>query len=77
MSLTGLLGDAGGFRKDIPFFVFGALFNHFKGGGYYIAGGPQEITRAIISTIESTGGRCFASLSFILCVDFQDYGKMW
>ena len=57
------LGDSGKYRCSNSFAMFSTLFYHYQAaGGYYIEGGPSEVTRAIMPTIEKAGGRCLANM---------------
>lgn len=55
--LTGQFGDYGPTPKNINFFIHASIVNHYLEGGYFPKGGPGEITKNIIPTIEKYGGR--------------------
>ena len=62
------IGNLGGFTNNGSFAVFCAMFEHYREGGNYMVGGPQQITRAIMPVIEKSGGRCLAKLSYLVCL---------
>eukprot|EP01083_Nonionella_stella_P001810 5188_1 len=62
MSIFGLVGDMGGKLKDNAMMIIFGAFSHYQYGGYFINGGPSEITRSIIPVIEASGGRCLANV---------------
>jgi all-trans-retinol 13,14-reductase len=55
--LTGQFGDYGPTPKKANFFIHASIVNHYLEGGYFPKGGPGSITKNIIPTIESNGGR--------------------
>eukprot|EP00735_Rhodelphis_limneticus_P004105 TRINITY_DN1565_c0_g1::TRINITY_DN1565_c0_g1_i1::g.28112::m.28112 TRINITY_DN1565_c0_g1::TRINITY_DN1565_c0_g1_i1::g.28112 ORF type:complete len:622 (+),score=202.41,sp/Q5BLE8/RETST_DANRE/38.16/1e-113,NAD_binding_8/PF13450.1/5.1e-12,DAO/PF01266.19/2e-05,DAO/PF01266.19/0.012,FAD_binding_2/PF00890.19/9e-07,Amino_oxidase/PF01593.19/0.00027,Amino_oxidase/PF01593.19/6.1e+02,Thi4/PF01946.12/0.00032,HI0933_like/PF03486.9/0.0063,HI0933_like/PF03486.9/1.7e+03,HI0933_like/PF03486.9/9.8e+02,FAD_binding_3/PF01 len=57
--LSGQFGDYGLLPPKSSFYVHSGLVTHYFYGGYYPAGGTQEITRCIIPMIEAAGGRVF------------------
>ena len=50
----------GGMAQNAMVIIYG-LFGHYRGGGYFINGGPQRITRSMMPVIEAAGGRCLAN----------------
>ena len=55
--LCGQFGDYGITPKKSNFFLHASIANHYLNGGYFPKGGPSEITKNIIPTIEEHGGR--------------------
>lgn len=55
--LGGQFGDYGPTPKKANFFIHASIVNHYLEGGYFPKGGPSEIIKNIIPTIENTGGR--------------------
>jgi len=55
--LCGQFGDYGITPKKSNFFLHASIVNHYLNGGYFPKGGPSEITKHIIPTIEEHGGR--------------------
>jgi all-trans-retinol 13,14-reductase len=55
--LGGQFGDYGPTPKKANFFIHASIVNHYLEGGYFPKGGPSEIIKNIIPTIESVGGR--------------------
>lgn len=54
--LLGQFGDYGSNPKENSFFLHASIVNHYLEGGYYPKGGPVEIAKRIIPTIEESGG---------------------
>ena len=54
--LTYNWGDYGTLPSSSPFFVQSVHMDHWNEGGFYPTGGPSEIAKAIIPTIEAAGG---------------------
>lgn len=54
--LCGQFGDYGPTPKKASFFIHASIVNHYLEGGYYPAGGPSQIVKKIITTIEKAGG---------------------
>lgn len=54
--LTGQFGDYGTTPKESSFYMHASVVNHYLEGGYYPRGGPVEIAKRIIPTIEKSGG---------------------
>jgi len=50
-------GDYGPTPKKANFFIHASIVNHYLEGGYFPKGGPSEIIKNIIPTIENAGGR--------------------
>lgn len=61
-------GNYGLAPERSSFLIQAGITAHYLGGAYYPVGGPQEISRAIIPTIEAAGGRVLvrAAVSQIL-----------
>ena len=55
--LLGQFGDYGMIPEEASFFIHAGVVAHYLDGGYYPIGGPQVISKALIPTIHSTGGR--------------------
>ena len=55
--LGGQFGDYGPTPKKANFFIHASIVNHYLEGGYFPKGGPSEIIKNIIPTIENAGGR--------------------
>jgi len=55
--LGGQFGDYGPTPKKANFFIHASIVNHYLEGGYFPKGGPSEIIKNIIPTIEGVGGR--------------------
>ena len=55
--LGGQFGDYGPTPKKANFFIHANIVNHYLEGGYFPKGGPSEIIKSIIPTIEGVGGR--------------------
>ncbi|ETO21406.1 hypothetical protein RFI_15799 [Reticulomyxa filosa] len=60
MNLSAIIGDVGGIRRNVAFSMMTGVNQHYDGGGFYPKGGPNNITCALIPTIEKSGGCCFA-----------------
>jgi all-trans-retinol 13,14-reductase len=57
--LCGQFGDYGLHPRDASFLIQAGIAAHYLDGAYYPVGGSQEISRAIIPTIEEAGGAVF------------------
>ena len=57
--LTGQWGDYGQPPRDCAFLMHTLIAKHYMGGGAYPVGGPVEIARSIIPTIQASGGDVF------------------
>ncbi|CAJ1452823.1 unnamed protein product [Effrenium voratum] len=55
--LCGQFGDYGMTPSSASFFIHAGIVSHYLDGGYYPVGGPQNISRGLIKTIEKAGGR--------------------
>lgn len=55
--LCGQFGDYGVHPEQASFTIQAGITAHYMGGAYYPIGGSQEIARALIPTIERSGGR--------------------
>lgn len=55
--LCGQFGDYGMSPSTASFFIHAGIVSHYLDGGYYPVGGPQNISRGLIKTIEKAGGR--------------------
>ena len=55
--LCGQFGDYGMTPSSASFFIHAGIVSHYLDGGYYPVGGPQQISRGLIKTIEKAGGR--------------------
>eukprot|EP01084_Bolivina_argentea_P003229 6038_1 len=56
-------GDIGSKMSDGCMMMMCGLYTHYENGGYFIKGGPQEVTRSIMPIIEANGGRCLANMT--------------
>ena len=61
--LGGQFGDYGPTPKKANFFIHASIVNHYLEGGYFPKGGPSEIIKNIIPTIEKEGGRVLVGQS--------------
>ena len=59
--LCGQFGDYGLKPEESSFLIQAGITAHYLDGAYYPVGGSQEISRALIGTIEKTGGRVLVS----------------
>ena len=57
--LCGQYGNYGLKPSDSSFIIQAGIVAHYLGGAYYPIGGSQQISRALIPTIEKAGGRVF------------------
>ena len=57
--LTGQWGDYGQVPKDSAFLMHALVAKHYLAGGAYPVGGSSQIARAIIPTIQASGGEVF------------------
>ncbi|CAE7275360.1 retsat [Symbiodinium natans] len=60
-TLLGQFGDYGMQPSAASFFIHAGIVAHYLDGGYYPVGGPQQISRGLIRTIEKAGGRCLVN----------------
>ena len=49
------------------FVIQAGIVAHYMDGGYYPVGGSQEISKALIPTIEAAGGAVFVRVSLEKC----------
>ncbi|MCV6614679.1 MAG: NAD(P)/FAD-dependent oxidoreductase [Cellvibrionaceae bacterium] len=74
--LTGQWGDYGQTPRDSAFLMHALIAKHYLAGGAYPVGGASEIARAIIPTIQQSGGEVFtyAEVDELLVKDNRAYG---
>ena len=74
--LCGQFGDYGPTPKKASFFIHASIVNHYLEGGYYPRGGPSQIVKKIIPTIEKSGGAVLVGkkVESILIKDNKAYG---
>jgi len=60
--LAGQWGDYGLTPEHSSFLIHAGIAAHYLDGAYYPVGGSQEISRAIIPTIEKAGAKVFVKL---------------
>jgi all-trans-retinol 13,14-reductase len=67
--LCGQWGDYGLKPEDSSFLIQAGIVAHYLGGAYYPVGGSQQISAALIPTIEAAGGKVFvkARVAGIVC----------